>query len=308
MRILLTGGNGMVGRNLLENPGASQHQLWAPSRKEVDLLDLSSVRQALRDYRPELVLHAAGRVGGIAANIAAPYEFLFENLEMGKNLIAGAREMKVPRFLNYSSSCVYPRFGKNPLREEDMLTGELEPTNEGYAIAKVSVMRLGEFAAKNGSLDFKSLIPCNLYGRFDHFDPIKSHLLPSIVMKLHQAKSTGASEVDIWGTGEVRREFMTAGDLASVTFRCLGMFDQLPRSMNVGLGHDHTVNEYYQTAAKVIGYSGRFVHDTTKPEGMKQKLVDNSRMKGLGLVAPTSLETGITLTYDYYLQTLQGKA
>ena len=301
MRILLSGGNGMVGRNLRDHSSCSTHTLWAPDRQELNLLDDSSVLLACKDFKPDLIIHAAGRVGGIAANMAAPYDFLAENLTMGMNLIAAAREAKVPRFLNFSSSCVYPRFGKNPLKEDDILKGELEPTNEGYALAKVSIMRLGEFSNKTGALNFKSLIPCNLYGRHDHFDPLKSHLLPSIVMKLHKAKISNATTIDIWGSGEARREFMYASDLASITWECVKIFDRLPITMNIGIGHDYTINQYYQTAAKIIGWKGEFIHDTTKPEGMKQKLVDNQRMLSLGLLAPTNLEDGIRHTLDFYL-------
>lgn len=292
----------MVGRNLQDTAPTS---VWAPTSKELNLLSFSSVASALKDYKPDLIIHAAGRVGGIAANMAAPYEFLFENLEMGKNLIAAAREHSPPKFLNFSSSCVYPRLAVNPLKEESILTGELEPTNEGYALAKLSVMRLGEFAAKSSGLNFKSLIPCNLYGCHDHFDPIKSHLLPSIMMKVHKAKLNGDKTIEIWGTGNVRREFMFATDLAQLTWECVKLFDQLPLCMNIGLGHDFSILEYYQTAARVLGFEGEFVFDTTKPEGMKQKLVDNTRMRNLGLRAKTSLENGIKQTFDFYLSTLE---
>ena len=302
MKILLTGGSGMVGRNLLDTaPGT----IWAPSSKELNLLSFSNVSHALKEFQPDLIIHAAGRVGGIAANMAAPYEFLFENLEMGKNLIAAAKELPSVKFLNFSSSCVYPRLGVNPLKEEAILTGELEPTNEGYALAKLSVMRLGEFASKNTSLNFKSLIPCNLYGRYDHFDPIKSHLLPSIMMKVHKAKTENQETIEIWGTGTVRREFMFATDLAQITWDCVKIFDQLPSSMNIGLGHDFSILEYYQTAARVLGFTGDYEFNTSKPEGMKQKLVDNTRMRNLGLRAKTSLEDGIKQTFDFYLSTLE---
>ncbi len=307
MRIFLTGARGMVGQNLQESPLAKSHEIWAPTRQEVNLTDSAQVRSAVKDFKPDLIIHSAGRVGGIAANMAAPFEFLQENLEMGKNLIVAARELGTQKFLNYSSSCVYPRFGKNPLNEDDIMKGELEPTNEGYALAKVSVMRLGEFAMKGTSLNFKSLIPSNLYGRYDHFDPLKSHLLPSIVMKIHKAKTEKQKTVDVWGTGNVRREFMYAGDLARITWESIAQFDKLPTTMNVGIGRDFSVNEYYQMVAKVLGWEGEFKHDTSKPEGMMQKLVDDSRMKGLGLKTTTTLEDGIRQTYQYYLSTLEAK-
>lgn len=305
MRIFLTGSRGMVGRNLLETVPAKTHEIWGPTRQELDLTHFDEVKTAMADFRPDLIIHSAGKVGGIAANMASPYEFLFDNLEMGKNLIAAAKEQKVPRFLNYSSSCVYPRFGKNPLKEEDIMKGELEPTNEGYALAKLSIMRLGEFAMKDSTFQFKSLIPSNLYGRFDHFDPLKSHLLPSIIMKVHKAITENLNTIEIWGTGEVRREFTYASDLANITWECVKQFDRLPVTMNVGIGKDYSINEYYSVAANVLGWKGQFTHDTSKPEGMKQKLVDDSRMKNLGLTTKTSLEEGVRQTYSYYLTTLE---
>jgi GDP-L-fucose synthase len=304
-KILLTGATGMVGRNLLEAVACEKYRLCAPSRRDMDLTQPSEVRALLTDFRPDLIIHTAGRVGGIAANIAAPYDFLYENLEMGKNLIAAARELKVPRLLNFSSSCVYPKEGFHPLKEEHILQGPLEPTNEGYALAKLTVMRLGEFAAKTSTLNFKSLIPCNLYGRHDHFDPVKSHLLPAIIMKIHQAKQENLSRIQVWGTGEVRREFMYASDLAALTWQSVELFDQLPITMNIGLGHDFSVNDYYTTAAKVLAWEGTLEHDTSKPEGMTKKLVDDSRMRALGMKAKTSLEAGIRATYEFYLETLK---
>lgn len=306
-RILLTGGGGMVGKNLREDSKASSYEVWAPNRTEVDLLDAGATRQAVQDFRPDLVLHAAGKVGGIAANIAEPYAFLFENLEMGKNILDASVRAKVPRFLNLSSSCVYPREGKNPLVEESLLMGPLEPTNEGYALAKIAVMRLGEFASKQNKIAFRSVIPCNLYGKYDHFDTVKSHLVPSVLLKVHAAKIQNAATIEIWGSGEARREFMYAGDLASLLWDCVERFDELPLAMNLGLGHDHRVKDYYEIAARVLGWSGKFVHDLSKPEGMRQKLVDHTKMSRMGLAAPTSLESGLRLTYDYYLETLRPK-
>jgi GDP-L-fucose synthase len=295
----------MVGRNIFETVPATFKNLYLPKSSEVNLLDIIESKKFVSDLKPDLIIHVAGRVGGIAANMAAPYEFLFENLEMGKNLVAAALEAKVPRFLNFSSSCVYPRFGQNPLKEESILTGELEPTNEGYALGKLVTMRLGEFASKKGNLSFKSLIPCNLFGRHDHFHPQKSHLLPSIVMKVHEAKIEKKKTIEIWGSGTARREFMLASDLARITWRCVERFDELPVQMNVGLGFDYSVKEYYEIAAKVLGWDGTFTHDMTRPEGMKQKLVDISRLSKLGLKATTSLEDGIRETYDFYLSQLE---
>ena len=291
----------MVGSNILENPNASQHTILAPRRTELDLLDESAVYNYLASHKPDIVIHAAGLVGGIQANMAAPASFLSANLKMGMNVLLGARRAEVPKLLNIGSSCMYPRAATNPLREETILSGELEPTNEGYAIAKITCARLCEYIHKEASsFLYKTIIPCNLYGRHDSFDLQKSHMIPAVVRKISEAIEAGAGAVEIWGTGEVRREFMYAGDLADFIFTAIARFSDLPQNLNVGLGHDHSVLDYYQTIAKVLGFSGEFVHDLSKPQGMNQKLVDITKLKAFGWKASTPLESGISKTYDFY--------
>jgi GDP-L-fucose synthase len=293
----------MVGRNLLEHPAARDHQIDAPSRAELDLRDAGAVSRRLADFSPELVIHAAGKVGGIQANMREPVSFLLDNLDMGRNVVWGARRQGVHRLVNLGSSCMYPRDAQNPLREEMVLKGELEPTNEGYAIAKVTVAKLCEYITREDpAFQYKTLIPCNLYGRWDKFDPRHSHMVPAIIHKLHLARTGAGAEVDIWGTGDARREFMYAGDLADCIWRSVARFDTLPQCMNVGLGHDLSVNEYYQTAARVIGFNGKFVHDLSRPVGMQQKLVSVDLARAWGWTAATSLEQGLARTYEHYLK------
>ncbi|CAN5543059.1 GDP-L-fucose synthase [soil metagenome] len=302
MRILLSGGSGMVGRNILEHAKASSHEIFAPSSQDMNLLDRESTLKAVRSFKPELVIHSAGRVGGIQANMASPVAFLVENVDMGRNIIGAAAEVGVPKLLNMSSSCMYPRNAPNPLSEDLVLKGELEPTNEGYAIAKVFATRYASYLMRERKeLQYKTLIPCNLFGRFDKFDPENSHLIPAIIHKIHVAKEENLPHVDIWGDGEARREFMDAADLAEFVFSALEKFDRLPELTNVGLGFDHSINEYYQAVANVIGYKGLFKHDLTKPVGMKQKLVAVNRAQEFGWKATISLEAGIRKSYQYYL-------
>jgi GDP-L-fucose synthase len=310
MRVFLSGGAGMVGRNFRGQQPASGYELWAPSHGELDLLDGPSVRAALQRFKPDVVVHAAGVVGGIQANLREPVRFLLDNLQMGCHLVNAARDLGVPRLLNLGSSCMYPRDRAQALREEDLMSGPLEPTNEGYALAKIAVAKLCHFISQEEpELAYKTLIPCNLYGRFDHFDPAHSHLVPAIIHKLHQAKAQGLQEVEIWGDGSARREFMYAGDMAACMWRALAHFETLPTLMNVGLGHDFTVQTYYETAARVVGYRGRFVHNLSKPVGMARKLVDTGRAQAWGWQAPTSLEQGLQWTYSDYLEhTLGGGA
>lgn len=302
-RVLLTGGRGMVGRNILEHSGAAAWEVFAPTRAELDLTDPAATRRYVADIRPDVVIHAAGRVGGIQANMAHPVDFLVTNLDVGRNIILAARDAGVPRLINLGSSCMYPRHAPNPLREEQILTGELEPTNEGYALAKIVAMRLCEYVRREvPACQYKTLIPSNLYGRHDKFAPEHSHLIPAIIHKIHCAREAGHDTVDIWGDGTARREFLYAGDMADAVVRALERFDTLPEVMNVGLGRDYTINEYYEIAAEVIGWQGRFVHDLSKPVGMRQKLVCDDRAVAWGWRPATSLRDGIAATYQFYLQ------
>lgn len=306
MRIFLTGGRGMVGRNFIEHAAAAGHEILAPSSIELDLRDYDAVNQWLRAHLPDFVVHAAGRVGGIQANIREPVAFLLDNLDMGRNVVLAARNLGINRLLNLGSSCMYPRNAPNPLREDMVLAGELEPTNEGYALAKIVVARLCDYIVREDStFQYKTLIPCNIYGRYDKFDPAHSHLVPAIIYKVHQAKLSGATEVEIWGTGKARREFMYAGDLADCMWHAVEHFDSMPQYLNVGLGSDLSVNEYYRVVARIVGYTGDFVHDLSKPEGMRQKLVSTEKLEYWGWRGKTSLDAGIAQTYQYYLEGLE---
>ncbi|MDD3363431.1 MAG: GDP-L-fucose synthase [Syntrophomonas sp.] len=303
MRILLTGSSGMVGRNLLEHSDITSFEVITPSHSELDLLDYQSVDEFLRFCKPDMVIHAAGIVGGIQANIRNPVKFFIQNLDMGRNIIWASRQNGVKHLINLGSSCMYPRNAPNPLREEIILSGELEPSNEGYALAKIAATRLCQYIHhEDADYQYKTLIPCNLYGRWDKFDPIQSHLIAAIIQKVHEALRTGAKQVEIWGDGNVRREFMYAGDFADCLIHAIKHFDSLPYLMNVGVGRDYTVNEYYKLIAEVMGYSGSFVHDTSKPVGMQNKLVDITKQTECGWQKNCELKKGLAATYDFYLK------
>lgn len=301
MKILITGSTGMVGRNILENRDISKFDLLIPKSIELNLLNYSTVDKYIKDNKPDFIVHTAGKVGGIQANIAYPVSFLIGNLDMGRNIIMAAKSNDVKNLINLSSSCMYPRNAINPLSENLILKGELEPTNEGYALAKIMSTRLCEYINKeDNSFNYKTIIPCNLYGRHDKFEAKHSHMLPAVIRKIHEAKINNLSQIDIWGDGKARREFMYAGDLADFISYAITNFSKMPQNINVGLGHDHTINEYYQIIADVIGYEGEFVHDLTKPIGMKQKLIDDTKLKEFGWQYKTSLVEGIKKTYEYY--------
>lgn len=295
----------MVGRNVREHPYAEGHELLVPNSVELDLCNPETVRSWMKRWQPDFVIHAAGKVGGIQANIKKPVDFLLNNLDMGCNVVRAAHEAGVKKLINLGSSCMYPRDAQNPLTEDMVLKGELEPTNEGYALAKVTVARLCEYIGREFSdFHYKTLIPCNIYGRYDKFDPNHSHMVPAIIHKLHCAKREGCGVIDIWGDGVARREFMYAGDLADAIWNAVEHFETMPNLMNVGVGSDLTVNQYYDAVASVVGYRGKFSHDLTKPVGMKQKLVSTAQAETWGWASQTSLEEGLNKTYQFYLETI----
>ena len=300
IKILLTGGNGMVGQNILENVDAKKYSIMAPSSKELNLLDYSTVNLFIKKHQPDFIIHAAGLVGGIQANIKNPVNFLVKNTDIARNILLAAKENNIKNLLNLGSSCMYPKNAKNPLKEEFVLKGELEPTNEGYAIAKIYSARLCEYIGKeNKNFQYKTAIPCNLYGKYDKFSLENSHLIPAVIKKIIDAKKN-QTKVIIWGDGKARREFMYAEDLANFIFYAIDNFKNMPQNLNVGLGTDYTINEYYKTIAAEIKFTGQFEHDLTKPVGMKQKLVDITKLTGFGWKSKTSLEQGIKKTIEFY--------
>ena len=303
MKILLTGGSGMVGQNIIERFASSKYTILAPSSAELDLQNYNAVYDYIKINQPNFVIHAAGLVGGIHANMANPVAFLVKNTDIGRNIIMASKENNIKNFLNLASSCMYPRNAVNPLQEELILQGELEPTNEGYAIAKIFATRLCEYINKeDASFIYKTAIPCNLYGKHDKFSDQQSHMVPSVIKKIIHAVKNNESEVLIWGDGLSRREFMYAEDLADFIFYAVSNFAAMPQNLNVGLGFDYTINQYYEAAAEVLNYNGTFVHDLTKPTGMKQKLIDDTKLRAFGWQHHTDLKTGIQKTVDFYLK------
>lgn len=303
MKILLTGASGMVGKNLLESPGAQNHQWLTPSREELDLLKFEAVISYLREKSPDAIVHAAGRVGGIQANISDPDQFLVENFDLGRNILMAAFQQNITKLVNLGSTCMYPCDRDDSLAESDLLTGPLEPTNEGYAIAKIAITRLGRYLSnKRRDLLYRTLIPCNLYGRHDNFDPGRSHMIPAVIHKIHQAKEQGKRFVEIWGDGTARREYLYAADLAEMILMALEKLESLPDTINVGCGYDYTIQDYYQLVAEIIGYEGSLINNLSKPTGMKRKLSDVTLAKKLGLVSLHSLRQGLLKTYEYYLE------
>jgi len=295
----------MVGRNILEHSESTQHTFVAPTRQELNLLDRNAVRALLYQEMPDLIIHSAGLVGGIQANINKPVDFLLKNVDMGINVISSAASVGVKSLINLGSSCMYPREADNPLNESSILQGELEPTNEGYALAKIVSSRLCEYIVREDSnKKYKTIIPCNLYGRHDKYGRTNSHLIPAVIRKIHEAKLAESKTVSIWGDGNARREFMNAADLADFIYFAIERLDEIPQNLNVGLGRDYSIDEYYRAVASVVGFTGSFEYDLDKPVGMRQKLVDISQLDNLGWGYKTNLIDGINIAYAFYKEEL----
>ena len=299
MRILLTGSSGFVGRNLAAGFKSRSDQLLAPDSSELNLLNFGNVVDYLVEKKPQFIIHAAGRVGGIQANMRNPSSFLVDNAVMGFNLLTAAKSAGVNRVLNLGSSCMYPRNAPNPLQEDFLLTGSLEPTNEGYALGKIVVAKLGHYLMDE-NFACKTIMPSNLYGPYDHFDEDTGHLVASLIARLIRLRNGGASEITLWGSGKVRREFMYVEDLVDAIFFSIDRFDDLPLFFNCGVGHDYSIREYYDKAMKLIHYQPRVINDLSKPEGMEQKLVDSSLLRALGWEPRFSLEKGLQKTIEFY--------
>ena len=298
MNILLLGGSGMVGRNIREHPKFSRYNFFYPSRSKLNIKSREELKNYMENHQIDTVINGAGRVGGIQENINHPFDFLHENLAIGMNLACAVRELEIPRVLNLGSSCMYPKDIEGAISEDRILTGKLEQTNEGYALSKIATLKYFEYLSRECSHTYKTLMPCNLYGRYDHFDGEKSHLIASIIVKMAQAKD--GDPIEIWGDGTARREFMDACDFADAVFFSLENYDRLPDILNVGTGIDYTVKEYYEVAAQVIGRQCQFVFDRERPVGMARKLLNVEKIQYLGWNSKVSLTEGIERAYVHY--------
>ena len=299
--ILLTGGSGLVGSNIRNHKYSSNYKILSPSSSDLNLLNYQNIEDYIAFNKPEIVIHAAGIVGGIQANINYPVKYLVDNMQIGLNILMAAKTMLVKNFINLGSSCMYPKNSENPISEDVLLKGEFEPTNEGYSIANSTSTRLCEYINReNNSFLYKTVIPCNIYGKYDNFSYESSHMIPGVIRRIYDAKNNNLKHVDIWGDGLVRREFMYAEDLADFIFYAIKNFDKMPQNINVGLGHDYSVNDYYSQIATLLGYKGKFSYDLTKPTGMKRKLMDNTKLKEFGWISKTSLKEGLKKTIEYY--------
>ena len=305
-RIFVSGHGGMVGSAILRALASSgkEWQVVTKSRTELDLCNQGAVDDFIRNERPEFIVNAAGKVGGIHANNTYPAEFIRENLLINANLIHSAWKHGVVRFLNLGSSCIYPRDAEQPLREECLLSGPLEPTNSAYALAKIAGLEMcRHYRAQYGVL-FHSAMPTNLYGPGDNYHPDNSHVLPALIRRFHEAKEKNLAEVCIWGTGKPRRELLHADDLAEGLLHLLEVEDP-PDWVNLGSGEDQTILELAKLVKEVVGYTGEITHDLSKPDGTPIKRMDVSVMASLGWKAGISIRDGITMTYADFRERLE---
>jgi GDP-L-fucose synthase len=301
MRIYVAGHGGLVGSALVrEIEKHPEHSWLGKTRSELDLLDRKSVFDFLASEKPDAVIVAAAKVGGIMANSSYPVEFLSENLQIETNLIDGAHAANIEKLLFLGSSCIYPKLAPQPIKEEYLLTGPLESSNEPYALAKISGLKLVEAYRKQYQRNWVSAMPTNIYGRGDNFDENTSHVLPALIGKFHAAKKAGLGSVTVWGSGTPKREFLYSDDLASA---CLFLLENYNNDshINVGTGTDLSIADLAQTIAEVVGFDGEIQFDTSKPDGTPRKLLDVSKLSALGWKSSIQLKDGIQKTYDWFL-------
>jgi GDP-L-fucose synthase len=299
--VFVAGHRGMVGAALLRRLAREDVELLTASRSELDLCDQASVFGWFAARRPQVVLLAAAKVGGIVANDTLRGEFIYENLVIATNVIHAAHVNSVDKLMFLGSSCIYPRLAPQPLREDSMLTGPLEHTNEPYAIAKIAGIKMAEAYRSQYGSDFISVMPTNLYGPGDNYHPEYSHVVAALIRRFHEAKVAGAADVEVWGTGTPRREFLYVDDLADACVHLLKHYsgDEL---INIGTGEDITIAEFARVVAAVVGYHGTISFDTSRPDGTPQKLLDVNRLAKFGWRASTSLQDGIKLASQAYLR------
>ena len=304
-RVWVAGHNGMVGSAIVQRLATEKCDILKVDRRSLDLTRQADVEAWMTRENPDAVIIAAARVGGILANDSHPVEFLTDNLQIQTNIIATAHAIGVCKLLFLGSSCVYPRLAPQPLKEESLFTGPLEPTNQWYAVAKIAGIRQCQAYRRAHQRNFISAMPTNLYGPGDNFDLQSSHVLPALIVKAHRAKTEGARELNLWGSGTPRREFLHVDDLADACVFLVKNYSE-NEHINVGYGCDLTIRELAEMVAETVGFTGTFACDSTKPDGMPQKLLDCSRLTQAGWNPSISLREGIASTYDWYREHVAG--
>jgi GDP-L-fucose synthase len=303
-RIFLAGHTGMVGTAILRRLAREDVEILTVPHEKADLREQAQVRAYMERERPDAVILAAAKAGGILANDSFPADFLGDNLAIETNVIAEAHRVDVERLVFLGSSCIYPKFAAQPITEDAILTGALEPTNEWYAVAKIAGIKLCQAYRKQHGRHYISVMPCNLYGPNDNFDLATSHVLPALIRKFHEAKQAGKSEAVVWGSGTPLRELLHVNDLADAVVFLLDKYDDV-QPINCGAGMDLSVRELAEKIARIIGFKGRLIFDRSKPDGTPRKLMDSSRMAALGWKPLIGLDEGIADTYRWFLERME---
>ena len=298
-RVWVAGHSGMVGSALIRRLAREDCVLVTAAHRDYDLRRQSDVESFVGKSRPQAVFLAAARVGGIVANESRPASFIYDNLAIASNVIEAARAFGVEKLVNLGSTCIYPKFASQPIVEDELLTGPLEPTNQWYAVAKIAAIKLCDAYRREYGCDFISAMPTNLYGPNDNFDLETSHVIPALIAKMAKAKDTGAADVVVWGTGTPRREFLHVDDCADALVHLISHFSG-EGPVNVGTGEELTIAELAELIARVVKFQGRIVFDRSRPDGTPRKLVDVSRLRALGWTARIPLEEGLRSTYSWY--------
>ena len=302
--ILITGSSGMVGRSLVKIL-KKEYNILTPSSKKLNLNNIEKINRYLIKEKPTHIVHLAGYIGGIGANINDPVNFLQENMLMGLNLIKASHNLKIKNFLNIGSSCIYPANQNKPNDENKLLNGKIEPTNEGYALAKIACIKMCEYISRNSSMNYFSIIPCNIYGPFDKFNETNSHVIGSLIKKIHVAKNNNKKTVEIWGNGKSKREFIYVDDVAYAIKSFLFTKKLIIKKLfwvNIGSGIDYSITSIAKKIAKEFNYTGEFIYNTKKPNGAKSKLLDIKLSKLLGFKPKVKFDEGIKKTVSWYLK------
>lgn len=309
--IYVAGHRGLVGSAIMRQLEADNFSnIVTRTHAELDLCNQSAVQDFFATEKPEYVIMAAAKVGGIHANSTYPAEFIYQNMMVEANVVDASHKNNVKRLLFLGSSCIYPKLAEQPMREDSLLTSELESTNEPYAVAKIAGIKLCESYNRQYGTDYRSVMPTNLYGQGDNFHPENSHVIPALIRRFHEAKQRGDAEVVVWGTGKAKREFLHVDDMAAASLFVLQLDDETYKSntremlshINIGTGMDCSISEMAETVKRVVGFKGKLIFDTSKPDGPPRKLLDVSRLRAMGWQSAISLEEGLTSTYEWFIK------
>ncbi|MEL6529773.1 MAG: GDP-L-fucose synthase [Pseudomonadota bacterium] len=306
-RVFVAGHRGMAGSAIARRLASEDCEVLTATRQDVDLMDQAATRAWFAREKPDAVFVAAAKVGGILANDSYPADFLYDNLMIEANVIEASHRHDVEKLLFLGSSCIYPKFAAQPMNEDELLTGELEPTNEWYAIAKIAGIKLGQAYRKQHGRDYISAMPTNLYGPGDNFSLTSSHVLPALIRKAHEAKLAGAESMELWGTGSAKREFLHVDDLADACVFLLKEYSDHGH-VNVGCGEDISILDLVKLVNRIVGFEGEIVHDLSKPDGTPRKLLDTGKLTEIGWTPSIPLEQGIAETYDWFRTELEAGA